>query len=106
MKFSIPEDLGTDVCVDVFMGERKESCDTKVMHSSVLVECVPILGRFLKFQVAKPDTLITIDNLEDNTLADNSQSAFNFLMSTAKTSVYPSPDRNDKKLFNDIVNWL
>ena len=110
MQFSIPEDLGSGVSVDVFVGERKESCDIKVMHSSVLDECVPNLGRFLKFQVAKPNTSITIDNLEDNTLADRSQSAFNFLVATAKKSdylppVYPSPDRNDKKLFNDIVKW-
>ena len=56
------------------------------MHSSVLDECVPILGRFLKFQVANTDTSIAIDNLEDDTLADNSQSAFDFLMATAKKS--------------------
>ena len=83
-KFSISDDLKSDVIIDVFVGDKKESCDTHVEHSSVLEECIPVLGRFVKLTNGQ----------------STSQNAFNLLMATSKKFdylPYSCEERKDKK---------
>ena len=87
-KFRISDDLKSDVIIDVFVGDKKESCDAHVEHSSVLEECIPVLGRFVK-----------LTNVQST-----SQNAFNLLMATSKKfDCLPSEYSCEERKDNDIV---
>ena len=107
LKFDLPEDLQSNVTITAYIGSSKKECDVQVENNSILGDCIPVLGHFVKFVACKTENPCSSMSAENQCKQD----AFQLLMASSKDETklpkaYENPKRNDLKLYNDILGWL
>ena len=85
--------------ITAYLGKVKTECEIQVENNSLLNDCVPILGPFIKFVAHKAEAPCTSTFTEKDCRPD----AFQLLMASSRDETklpktYDNPQSNDNKL--------